>query len=71
MAAIMRPNSEADGSNPREAVLDIVVPHGDAAGRCISYNANIGMPDARRNSFVCMAAYCILQRSMDASGPMK
>ena len=71
MVAITRPNSEADGSSPREAVLDIVVPHGDTAGRCISYSANIDMPDARRNSFVCMAAYNILQRSIGSSGPTK
>jgi len=66
MVAIMRPNSEAEGMRPREAVLDILSPDSGTAGCCSSYRANLGMPDARCNSFVCIAAYYILQRSIKA-----
>jgi hypothetical protein len=66
MVVIMRPNSEAEGMRSKEAVLDILSPNGGTAGRCSSYSANLGMPDARCNSFVCIAAYYILQRSIKA-----
>jgi hypothetical protein len=67
MVAIMRPNSEAEGIKPREAVLDILSPNSGTADRCSSYRSNLGMPDARCNSFVCIAAYYILQCSMEGA----
>jgi hypothetical protein len=33
--------------------------------RCIIFRANLGMPDASNNPSVCIAAYCVLQRSID------
>jgi hypothetical protein len=66
MMIIMRPNSEAEGMRSKEAVLDILSPDSGTAGRCSSYRGNLGMPDAICNSFVCIAAYYILQRSIEA-----
>jgi hypothetical protein len=60
MTARKRPNSEGEGTKPKEAVLDIVVPLFWYSWQLRSGD-NIGIPDASSNPFVCIAAYCLLQ----------
>src|ERR1700722_19514761 len=65
MVAIRRPNRVGVGTRPKAAVLDISIPFCGSADQIVVHN--LGIPDARSNAFVCIAAYHLLQCSITAS----
>ena len=58
MVAIKRPNNVVEGVRPIETDLDILVPW-LLAQRVAAFcsGANLCIPDASGNAFVCIAAY--------------
>src|SRR4030088_1727377 len=68
MVAIKRPNRPLEGTKPMEAVLDMIVPFSKMRQIAASSSGdNLRIPDTRNNSFVCIAAYCLLQCNINAS----
>src|ERR1700687_3562333 len=62
MEAIRRPNRLVGGARLIEAVLDIIVPFFEAQRIAASRSEdNLRIPDTSDNTFVCIAAYYLLQ----------